>query len=76
MRYYGVQCCTGEFVYSEEEGGVAMNPKRIWSILCKDLRLGPRNPPFFLFAVIMPVALTFIFQVTFGSLSIRNPAWA
>ncbi len=49
-----------------------MSLKRIWSILRKDLKLGPRNP-FFLFAVIMPVALTFILQVVFGSLFDPKP---
>ena len=49
-----------------------MSLKQIWSILRKDLKLGPRNT-FFLFAVIMPVALTFIFQVAFGSLFDPKP---
>ena len=49
-----------------------MSLKRIWSILRKDLKLGPRHP-FFLLAVIMPVVLTFIFQVAFGSLFEPRP---
>jgi ABC-2 type transport system permease protein len=49
-----------------------MSLKQIWSILRKDLKLGPRNT-IFLFAVIMPVAMTFIFQVAFGSLFDPKP---
>ncbi|WP_461369023.1 ABC transporter permease, partial [Candidatus Darwinibacter acetoxidans] len=49
-----------------------MSLNRIWSILRKDLKLGPRHP-FFMLAVIMPVALTFIFQVAFGSLFEPKP---
>jgi ABC-2 type transport system permease protein len=49
-----------------------MNLKRIWSVLRKDLKLGPRNA-FFLFAVIMPVVLTLIFQAAFGSLFEPKP---
>jgi ABC-2 type transport system permease protein len=46
--------------------------RRIWSLMRKDFALGPRKP-FFLWALIMPVALTFIFQVAFGSLFEPKP---
>lgn len=49
-----------------------MSLQRIWLILRKDLALGPRKP-LFLFAVVMPVALTLIFQVAFGSLFEPRP---
>lgn len=49
-----------------------MNLARVLRLLRKDFRLGPRNP-LFLFAVVLPVALTFIFQVAFGSLFEPKP---
>jgi len=49
-----------------------MSLKRVWRLLCKEFLLGPRKP-FFLWAVIMPVALTLIFQVAFGSLFEPKP---
>ncbi len=44
-----------------------MNMGRVMRMLRKDLWLGPRKT-FFLFAVTMPVVLTLIFQVAFGTL--------
>jgi ABC-2 type transport system permease protein len=49
-----------------------MSLQRVWSLFRKDFALGPRKP-FFLFAVVMPVALTLIFQVAFGSLFEPKP---
>jgi len=49
-----------------------MSLKRIWSILRKDLLTGSRSTVF-LFAVIMPLVLTFIFQVVFGTLFNPKP---
>ncbi len=49
-----------------------MSLERIAKILRKDFILGPRKP-FFLFAVIVPVALTLIFQISFGSLFEPRP---
>jgi len=44
-----------------------MSLSRIWKILRKDLALGPRSP-FFLYALVLPVILTVIFQFAFGAL--------
>ncbi len=49
-----------------------MNPVRIWRLLYKDLALGPRKPAF-LYAVVLPVALTLILQVAFGTLFEPQP---
>ena len=49
-----------------------MSVKRVWRLLRKDFKLGPRNS-FFLYAVGLPVALTLIFQVAFGSLFEPKP---
>lgn len=49
-----------------------MNPVRIWRLLYKDLALGPRKPAF-LYAVVLPVALTLILQVAFGTLFEPKP---
>ena len=49
-----------------------MSLKRIWSILRKDLLTGSRSTVF-LFAVIMPLVLTFTFQVVFGTLFNPKP---
>lgn len=49
-----------------------MNPGRVWSLLRKDLKLGPRGP-MFLFAILMPVAFTIIFQGAFGTLFEPRP---
>ncbi len=44
-----------------------MSFSRIWVVLRKDLALGPRSP-IFLYAFVLPVALTAVFQLAFGSL--------
>nr|MDA3935557.1 ABC transporter permease [Actinomycetota bacterium] len=49
-----------------------MSLGRIWKVLRKDLALGPRSP-FFLYAIILPFALTLVFQVAFGSLFEPSP---
>lgn len=49
-----------------------MSMRQVWRLLRKDLLLGPRKS-YFLWALILPAALTFIFQVTFGSLFEPKP---
>lgn len=49
-----------------------MNPSLVWKLLRKDLALGPRSAVF-LWAVVMPFALTLILQVAFGSLFDPEP---
>lgn len=49
-----------------------MSLARIWRILRKELALGPRSP-FFSYTLILPVAMTLIFQVAFGSLFEPKP---
>lgn len=49
-----------------------MSLSRIWVILKKDFALGPRSP-IFLYTLVLPVALTLIFQVAFGSLFAPQP---
>lgn len=49
-----------------------MNLTLVWRMLRKDLALGPRSP-IFLWAVVMPFALTLILQVAFGSLFDPEP---
>lgn len=44
-----------------------MSLSRIWVVLRKDLALGPRSPVF-LYAIVLPVVLTAVFQLAFGSL--------
>ncbi|MDZ4167291.1 MAG: ABC transporter permease [Coriobacteriia bacterium] len=44
-----------------------MSLARIWRVLRKDLALGPRSP-FFLWALVLPVGMTLLVQVAFGSL--------
>ena len=44
-----------------------MSLARIWRVLLNDLALGPRSP-FFLWALVLPVGMTLLFQVAFGSL--------
>ncbi|WP_372594988.1 ABC transporter permease [Actinotalea sp.] len=44
-----------------------MTLSRAWVVLRKDLALGPRSP-IFLYAIVLPVALTAVFQLAFGSL--------
>lgn len=52
-----------------------MNPARAWTVLRKDLALGPRSP-IFLWAVALPVVLTAVFQLAFGSLFESQPRLA
>ncbi len=49
-----------------------MSFTRAYRLLSKDLLLGPRSP-FFLYALVLPVALTIIFQLVFGSLFEPKP---
>ncbi|MGA8046402.1 MAG: ABC transporter permease [Dermatophilaceae bacterium] len=49
-----------------------MNLRLVWRMLRKDLALGPRSP-IFLWALVMPFALTLILQVAFGSLFDPEP---
>lgn len=49
-----------------------MNLKRVLRILRKDFSIGPRKP-FFIWALVMPFALTLIFQFAFGSLFEPKP---
>lgn len=49
-----------------------MSLKRIWRLFRKDFALGPRKP-FFIWAITLPVALTLVFQVAFGSLFEPKP---
>lgn len=49
-----------------------MSPKITWKVLRKDLALGPRSP-IFLWAIVLPFALTLILQVAFGSLFNPEP---
>ncbi len=49
-----------------------MSMSRVWSLLRKDSLLGPRKP-LFLWALAMPLGLTLIFQVAFGSLFEPKP---
>lgn len=52
-----------------------MSFTRMFKVLKKDLALGPRSP-IFLFAVLLPVILTLILQVAFGSLFAAKPRLA
>jgi ABC-2 type transport system permease protein len=49
-----------------------MNLKRIFKILAKDFSVGPRKP-FFIWALLLPFALTLVFQFAFGSLFEPKP---
>lgn len=49
-----------------------MSLKRTFRIFWKDLRLGPRSP-IFLFVLIMPVVMTAVIQLVFGSLFAPKP---
>ena len=49
-----------------------MNMMRVFRILGKDFAVGPRKP-FFIWALIMPFALTLLFQFAFGSLFEPKP---
>lgn len=49
-----------------------MSIRRVLRILFKDFSVGPRKP-FFIWALLMPFALTFLFQFAFGSLFEPKP---
>jgi ABC-2 type transport system permease protein len=49
-----------------------MSMQRLWSLLRKEFLVGPRKP-FFLWAILMPVALTLLFQGVFGTLFEPKP---
>ncbi len=49
-----------------------MNTSRAWTVMRNDLRLGPRSP-LFLYALLLPVALTFVIVGVFGSLFAPAP---
>ncbi len=49
-----------------------MNLARIWTLLRKDMALGPRSP-FFLLALVLPVVLTLLIQLVFGELFSPTP---
>lgn len=40
---------------------------RVWKLFLKEIAMGPRNP-FFLYAVIVPIGLTFLLQMAFGTI--------
>ncbi len=52
-----------------------MSLSRIWAVLRKDLVLGPRSP-ILLYALVLPVVLTAVFQLAFGSLFEPAPRMA
>ncbi len=52
-----------------------MSFTRMFKVLRKDLALGPRSP-IFMWAILLPVALTFILQIAFGSLFAPQPRLA
>ena len=52
-----------------------MSLSRTWMVLRKDLALGPRTP-LFLYAIALPVVLTAVFQLAFGSLFQPQPRLA
>ncbi len=52
-----------------------MSLKRVWRLLRKELSVGPRKP-FFIWALLMPFALTVVFQFAFGSLFDPKPRLA
>ncbi len=49
-----------------------MNLTRAWLVMRKDLRMGPRSP-LFLYALLLPVVLTFVIVGVFGSLFAPSP---
>ncbi len=49
-----------------------MSLTRIWMVLRKDFAMGPRSP-FFLYALVLPVVLTVLFQFAFGALFEPKP---
>ena len=49
-----------------------MNVSKAWRIMRKELRVGPRSP-LFLYAIILPVVMTFVIVGVFGSLFAPSP---
>lgn len=49
-----------------------MNTARAWRIMRKELRMGPRSP-LFLYALILPIVMTFVIVGVFGSLFAPSP---
>lgn len=49
-----------------------MSPARIWGLMRKELRMGPRSP-LFLYAIVLPVILTLVVRFVFGSLFDQSP---
>lgn len=49
-----------------------MSARRVAAVLRKDLRVGPRSP-IFLYAIVLPVLMTFVLQVAFSSLLEPTP---
>lgn len=49
-----------------------MNTTRAWLVMRKDLRMGPRSP-LFLYALLLPVVLTFVIVGVFGTLFAPSP---
>ena len=49
-----------------------MKLSKIWGLMRKELRMGPRSP-FFLYAIALPVVLTLVVQFVFGSLFEQDP---
>lgn len=49
-----------------------MSPTRIFTVVRKDLQLGPRSP-IFLWVLLLPLLITLVLQVTFGNLFDPNP---
>ena len=49
-----------------------MSLSRVWKLFSKEFTLGPRRP-FFLWAVMVPIAFTLIIQVAFGALFEPKP---
>ncbi len=52
-----------------------MSLSRAFKVMAKDLKMGPRSP-IFLYAFILPVALTFVINVVFGSIFEPVPRFA
>ncbi len=49
-----------------------MSLRRAWRVMSKELRLGPRSP-ILLFAIFMPLVITFLVEAVFGSLLDQDP---
>ncbi len=49
-----------------------MNLRRLGRLLLKDIAMGPRNP-IFIYAIVIPLGLTLILQVAFGTLFEPSP---